>query len=260
MTETLIVEGLSAALGGRRVLSGLDLSFAPGRLHGLLGPNGAGKSTLLRVLAGLVPHAGRASIGPDAIAALPAGIRARRIAWLPQEHDVHWPLPVREVVALGRMPHGATLDRMGDADRAAVARALERTDMTAMADRPVTALSGGEKARALLARALATEAEILLADEPAEGLDPLHRLTVMEALRREARSGRIVIAVLHDLGLAARFADTVALMRPDAPAIQGAPATVLVPDRLREVFGVETKVTEDADGLHVAVIAPSPGR
>ena len=149
---------------------------------------------------------------------------------------------------------------MGDVDRAAVDRALERTDMTAMADRPVTELSGGERARALLARALATEAEVLLADEPAEGLDPLHRLTVMEVLRQEARSGGIVIAVLHDLALAARFADTVALIRPDALAVQGMPATVLVPERLREVFAVETKMTDDSDGLHVAVIAAAQGR
>lgn len=260
MTETLTVAGLSASLGGRRVLRDLDLSFAPGGLHCLLGPNGAGKSTLLRVLAGLVPHTGHASIGPDAIAAMPAKIRARRIAWLAQDHDVHQPLPVRDVVALGRMPHGAGLDRMSGADLAATARAMKRADITAVADRAVTELSGGERARALLARALATEAEILLADEPAEGLDPLHRFTVMEALREEARSGRIVIAVLHDLGTAARFADTITLMRPDAAAIQGAPAAMLVPERLQAVFSVETKVTQDADGLHVAVIGPSSGR
>jgi len=223
----------------------------------VLGPNGAGKSTLLRTIAGLTTHDGTIRLDGTAIARMRAGERARAVAWLPQDHEVHWPLPVREVVMLGRTPHGATLDRASDGDRRAVRDAMDRTDVAAMAERPVTELSGGERARALLARALATAAGLLLADEPASGLDPLHQLTIMEVLRAEARRGRIVLAVLHDLGLAARFADTVTLLRTGSPAVQGAPEDVLTADAIRSAFEIEAEVTHGPDGLRIVPLAPA---
>ncbi len=260
MTETLSASGLSVALGRRRVLADLELAFESGSFHCVLGPNGAGKSTLLRALAGLLPHAGSARIGDAEIAAMSPKLRARRIAWLPQDHAVHWPLPVRDVVALGRMPHGASLDRLHEADRDAVADAMARCDVAAMADRPVTELSGGERARVLLARALATGAEVLLADEPAAGLDPLHQLTIMAVLRAEARRGRVVVAVLHDLSLAARFADTVTLLHGGKVAMQGEPAAVLTAERIRDVFEIEASVEPREGGLRIAALGPAPHR
>ncbi len=257
MREGLVVSGLRVRLGRRLVLDGVDLVFRPGELHTVLGPNGAGKSTLLRAIAGLIPHQGRVRLDEADVAGMRRAERARAVAWLPQDHEVHWPLPVREVVMLGRTPHGATLDRASDLDRTAVEDAMRRTDVTAMADRPVTELSGGERARALLARAFATQAALLLADEPASGLDPLHQLTIMEALRAEARRGRIVLAVLHDLGLAARFADTVTLLRPGCAAVQGPPPQVLTPEAIRDAFGIEAEVGEGPDGPRIIPLRPA---
>lgn len=257
MTGALVVSGLRVRLGGRLVLDGIDLAFAPGLLHAVLGPNGAGKSTLLRAIAGLTAHDGTVRLGEIDVGRMRRSDRARAVAWLPQDHEVHWPLPVRDVVMLGRTPHGATLDRSSEADRAAAADAMARTDVATMADRPVTELSGGERARALLARAFATRAELLLADEPASGLDPLHQLTIMEALRAEARGGGIVLAVLHDLGLAARFADTVTLLRPGRAAVQGSPADVLTADAVRAAFEIEAEVGQGPDGLRIVPLRPA---
>jgi iron complex transport system ATP-binding protein len=257
MTGALVVSDLRVRLGARTVLDGLDLRFSAGLLHAVMGSNGAGKSTLLRAIAGLTAHDGMVRLDGAEVARMRRGDRARTVAWLPQNQEVHWPLPVREVVMLGRTPHGATLDRASDGDRRAVRDAMDRTDVTAMADRPVTELSGGERARALLARALATEAGLLLADEPASGLDPLHQLTIMEVLRAEARRGRIVLAVLHDLGLAARFADTVTLLRTGWPAVQGAPEDVLTAGAIRSAFEIEAEVTKGADGLRIVPLAPA---
>lgn len=248
---TIATHALSVSLGGRAILEGIDWTARAGEFICVLGPNGAGKSTLLRALSGLLKANG-VTLDGRALDSLSPRERARQIAWLPQTGQAVWPLDVRAVVALGRMPHGVTLDSLGARDNDAIENAIKACDLEALASRDVTTLSGGERARALLARALAVEAPVLLADEPVSALDPQHQLTVMDALRAQARRGRLVIAVLHDLTLAARFADRILLMSDGRIAADGPPQTVLTGALLRDVFGVEV-VTLEQDGMRIVL-------
>jgi iron complex transport system ATP-binding protein len=242
----LEARNLTVSLGARRVVEGVSLAIEPGLLTVLVGPNGAGKTTLVRALAGLLPGAVYADDRPlsDYVPAQ----RARLIGYLPQGHEMHWPIRVRAAVELGRLPFADRFRRSTADDRAAVDAALERLDLTALTDRPVTALSGGERARVALARALATGAPVLIADEPTSALDPRHRIGVMDTLRRLAGEGTAVLAVLHDLTLAARMADRVALMVDGRLAAFGPPADVLTQDRLKEAFGITTRLVETETG------------
>ena len=232
------VDGLTVRLGGRTVLDGVSLRAAAGELVCVLGPNGAGKSTLLRAIAGLVPAQGRVSLDGADLLALPPAVRAKRVAYLPQGHVAHWPIPARDAVAIGRLPHGGQPGRLGAADRAVVERALVMVDANHLADRPVTELSGGEKARIMLARALAVEAPLLLADEAVAALDPAHQLAVMSVLADLVRQGTTVLAVLHDLTLAARHASRLIVLDRGRVAADGPPGTVLDADLLAGVFGI----------------------
>ena len=236
----LALRDLSATLGGREVVSGLSLDLAAGSLLAIVGPNGAGKTSALRAIVGLLPHRGAITLDGAALPSLGRRERARRIAYLPQGHEAHWPLPARDIVALGRVPHGipdSTRPRGADAD--IIAHAMRLTDTEALADRPVTALSGGERARVALARVFAVEAPVVLADEPTASLDPRHQLAVMAALRRHADAGALVVTVTHDLGLAARFSDAVAVLDGGRLAAYGPPDEALSDGILREVFGIE---------------------
>jgi iron complex transport system ATP-binding protein len=236
----LTAEHVGAALGGRIVLHEVSLSLPRRHLVALLGPNGAGKTTLLRALAGLIPADGTIRVGGDRVADLSVRERARRFAYLPQGHVVHWPLPVRDIVALGRYPHGATDPaRLSAPDIAAVQRAMAAADIMELADRPVTELSGGERSRAVLARVLANEAPVILADEPTASLDPHYQIEVMRLLHRAAQDGALVIVVTHDLGLAARFADGILVLHEGRLAAAGPPATALAPSILAEVFRID---------------------
>ena len=227
MTDAALVTArdVNVTLAGRRVLRDVSLALSPGHLVALVGPNGAGKTTLLRALAGLVPSDGIIHVGGDDLSSLSLRERARRFAYLPQGHLVHWPLPARDIVALGRYPHGATDPaRLTTKDAEAVLRAMQAADVMEFSDRRVTELSGGERSRVALARALAVEAPVILADEPTSSLDPRHQIDVMKTLRTAVDKGALVIVVTHDLGLAARFADTVLVMAEGRLVSQGAPA------------------------------------
>ena len=252
MSGYLQAEGLSVRLGGRLAVEQLSLSLPRAHVAALVGPNGAGKTTLLRALAGLLPAEGAVLVDGSAVISLDLRERARRFAYLPQGQNVHWPLPVRDVVALGRYPHGATdPSRLGADDIAIVEHAMSATDVAAFADRPVTELSGGERSRVLLARALAVAAPVILADEPTTSLDPRHQIEVMHLLRTAARSA-LVIVVTHDLGLAARFADTVIVLQNGRLAASGPPQTTLSDDLLARVFEVRA-ARHEHDGTPVIV-------
>ena len=247
MTDVALVtaQALSVELAGRLVLRDVSLSLSPGHLVALVGPNGAGKTTLLRALAGLVSASGVVHVRGDALSSLSLRERARRFAYLPQGHLVHWPLPARDIVALGRYPHGATDPaRLTAKDAEAVLRAMRAADVMEFSERRVTELSGGERSRVALARALAVEAPVVLADEPTSSLDPRHQLDVMKTLRTAADQGGLVIVVTHDLGLAARFADTVVVMSEGRLVSEGAPAEALSKQVLGEVFRISAYRTE----------------
>jgi iron complex transport system ATP-binding protein len=256
-TALLTAQDLNVTLGGRAVLNNVSLSLSSRHLVVLVGPNGAGKTTLLRALAGLLPSGGTIRVGGDALSSLPLRERARRFAYLPQGHVVHWPLPARDIVALGRYPHGATDPaRLIAGDAEAVLRAMQATDAVDFSERLVTELSGGERSRVALARVLAVEAPVILADEPTASLDPRHQIDVMKNLRAAADKSALVIVVTHDLGLAARFADTVLVLSEGCLVSQGKPAEALSEQVMADVFRISAY---RAEYQREAVIVPWTG-
>ncbi len=239
----LTLSDFSVARGPCDVLRDISLSVGAGEFVGLLGPNGAGKTTLMRAALGLMPFRGRSSL-----AALSPRARARAAAWLPQQREIAWPVTVETLVALGRLPHLGAGQRPGARDQAAIDRAIARMQLDAFRKRAATQLSGGEQARVLIARTLAQDTPLLLADEPAAGLDPAHQITLMQTLREEARAGRSVIASIHDLGLAARFCDRLVVLSQGGVAADGPPARVLTADLLARVFHIRVYLQQSADG------------
>jgi iron complex transport system ATP-binding protein len=253
----LAAQQLEVALSGRPILNGVSLSLPSRQLVALVGPNGAGKTTLLRALAGLVPSTGSIEIGGDRLSSLSLRERARRFGYLPQGHHVHWPLPAKDVVALGRYPHGATDPaRLSLRDEQAVLRAMQATNVVEFAERPVTELSGGERSRVALARVLAVEASVLLADEPIASLDPRYQIDVMINLRSAADRGVLVVVVTHDLGLAARFSDTVLVLSDGRLVAQGKPEQALSDQIMADVFRISAY---RADYRNETVILPWAG-
>lgn len=248
---TALVEasGVGFAYGARSIFEEVALAIRPGELVALCGPNGAGKSTLLRLLLGLhAPSAGQVRLGGASVTTLSRRQIARRAALLPQDAPIDLPLTVREAVALGRLPH---LDRFAPEsadDAAAVARALEATDTAELFDRPVAELSGGERHRVHLARALAQEAPLLLLDEPTAGLDLAHQLQALDLLRATVDDGRGALVALHDLSLAARCCDRMILLAGGRIRADDSPVAVLTPEALAQVFGVRAEVRLDSEG------------
>lgn len=238
---------ISVAINRASIVNTASLSISTGELVGLIGPNGAGKSTLLKAVLGLRGRdTGDVLLDGADFLAQPPQQRARHVAYLPQERHVEWRLPARDIVMLGRYPHRAPFGGPTPDDHAAVNRALDAVDGHAIADRPVSVLSGGERTRILLARALAVEAPLLLADEPTTALDPYHQLHVMEILRARARAGAGILTVLHDLALAARFMDRVILMHAGAIAAEGKPSEVLTPENLARTYRIEALTSTNA--------------
>ena len=253
---------ISLRLGGAKILDSASLDVRPGELLGLLGPNGAGKSTLLRVMAGLLkPDAGEVRLDGAVLGAMAVGERARRIAFMPQ-HDARHPFTALETVLMGRYPHLGRFELEGAGDREIARTAMERTDTGEFEARQLDTLSGGERQRVLLARTLTQMAAVLLLDEPAANLDLKHRLSIMDVLRGEIDEREIaVVMALHDLSLAGRYCDRLALMSNGAIAAEGTPADVLTPANLREVFEVETFVEADpvTGRPQVSLLGPAGG-
>jgi iron complex transport system ATP-binding protein len=251
MSGALSLDKVSVTLGGRVIVNDVALSFGPGRFVALLGPNGAGKTTLLKAMAGLLPSTGTILLGDQIVSNLPRNERARRIGYLPQGHQVHWPLSARDVVALGRYPHGlADPARMGEDHAKVIEAAMARTDTIRFADQPVSTLSGGERARVMLARVLAVEANVLLADEPTASLDPRHQIATMQDLKAESRRGALVVAVTHDISLASRLADEIVLMHEGRIIAHGSPLEALSDGHLVTAYGVKA-LRQSVDGEDV---------
>lgn len=235
----LSVENLSVRLGHRQVLNGLGFEVEAGEFVGLIGPNGAGKSTLLRSVLDLVPTQGHIRLSGEVAGAMNARRRAARVAYLAQEREIAWAVPVETIVALGREPHRAGFAALTTQDRTIIDAAMQRMDIEAFRDRIATELSGGEKARVLTARALAQDAPLLLADEPTAGLDPAHQISLMRLFASLAAGGKSVVASLHDLGLAARWCSRLLLLHEGRIVADGSPKQVLTPQNLRDIYGVE---------------------
>jgi len=245
----LEAQGVGVRLGGRDVLRDVDFRLEGGGLVGLIGPNGAGKTTLARCLAGLQPLAsGGVRIDDTPLAAWPRHRLARVMAYLPQGAEAHWEVTVEVLVGLGRLPWRESWGVPDGADRAAIDRALRVTELEDFRHRSVRALSGGERARVMLARALAGEPRLLLADEPVANLDPYHRLEVMEHLAALADAGTGVVVVLHDLTLASRFCRRLVLLHEGRVHADGPPLEVVDPVHLRRCFRVEAHLGRLEDG------------
>jgi iron complex transport system ATP-binding protein len=239
----LTAESLTLTLGHRRVVDGVDLTLASGKITVLLGPNGAGKTSLLRALAGLiVPHGGSACLDSADIAHISPRDRARRIGYLPQSAELAWSLPVREVVALGRHPWRSPFAALGPADVRLIDEALTATDTIHLADRLTGELSGGERARVLLARVICGTPEWLLADEPLASLDPAHQLDILDRFRAIADTGCGVVLVLHDLNHAVRIADEVILLRDGRLVTHGSATAVLDAANIGRVFDLTVDI------------------
>ena len=253
MIAPLVLEDVSVTYGRRAALDRINVAFAAGRVTGLVGANGAGKTTLLRAALGLVPLSGAGTVRvldrPR-----PQWSReglARAMAYLPQGGEAHWPVEARKVVALGRFPHRAPFAPTDAEDLSAVDHALARCDALAFAGRRIDRLSAGERARVLLARALATESPILLADEPAAHLDPAHQLRLMELLREEARRDVAVVVTLHDLSLASRFCDDVLILAQGRILAGGNPETALSDENLAAAFAIRPLKLGEGDKMPV---------
>jgi iron complex transport system ATP-binding protein len=233
----LVADGLGLSLDGHRVLDRVSIWLAVGEWVAIVGPNGAGKSTLLSLLAGLRrPDTGTIALDGRPLEQWPSAERARRIAWLSQHGEADGEIAVGDVVMLGRLPHHGLFGTPDAADRAAVDAAMRETECEAFVHRRLNALSGGERQRVLLARALATQAPVMLLDEPTTHLDAPHQRSLLRSLRARARAGAAVATVLHDLTLALAAERLIVLdagrLRADGP-----PADARVRDTLTEVFG-----------------------
>ena len=243
MSAFLTMWDADANLGGRSVLDGTDVQVEAGELVAVVGPNGAGKSSLIRAFAGLLPLTGGVvRLMGDDISTLSSRERAARVAYLPQEKQIAWNLPAIEIAALGA-------PFLSAADALIVARAaLDEVEAGYLANRGVAEMSGGERARVLLARALTTGATGLLVDEPIAGLDPEAQLMVLERLQARARSGQAVLISLHDLTLAARFADRVVVLDHGGVVADAPPMLALTPEVMARVFGLNGRWIVGPDG------------
>jgi iron complex transport system ATP-binding protein len=233
----LAADGLSVGYTGRIVVGDASFSVGAGQVLVVLGPNGCGKTTLLKTCLGLLPAIdGTAALDGRDVASMPPRTRARIAAWVPQTAEAAWSFRVRDIVAQGRYPIRGAFQAFGGDDEAAIEHALEAMDMAAFSSRPMSSLSGGEARRALIARALAQEAPLLVLDEPAAHLDPGRQMELMELLRTLARGGKAVAVSVHDVNAARRYADLALLVGRDGSTAFGPPADMLTPGRLEDAY------------------------
>ena len=239
----LSVHDLGVTLRNRQVFQGVSFDVEPGEFIGLIGPNGAGKTTLMRASLGLLPHQGASTISR-----MTARDRAQAVAWMPQSREVAWPISVERIVALGRLPHLPAGRGLPPHDQTHVDGAIARLGLEAFRNRAASRLSGGEQARALIARALAQDTPLIMADEPIAGLDPAHQISAMGVFRELADEGRAVMVSIHDLGLAARHCTRLILLAEGGVMADGPPEAVLTPALMARAFGVSVWRENTAKG------------
>ncbi|MDR6430642.1 ABC transporter ATP-binding protein [Brucella pseudogrignonensis] len=243
----LSVKNLDVSLGHKVVLEAVSFEVGEGEFIGLIGPNGAGKTTLLRALLGLTPSAGTISLNGSDLRRMHVADRAKAIAYLPQERDVAWPVTVRMLVSLGRSALKPVFAGLDGGDEIAIETAMQRMGVAEFASRPANELSGGERARALIARVLAQDTPIILADEPVAGLDPAHQLELMEVFAGLTAEKKTVIASLHDLGLAAKYCTRLIVLDQGKLVADGISEEVLTPQLLNEVYGIDGQLLKIDD-------------
>jgi len=250
----LSVKNILLTIGEANILKGVSAELRRGELVGLIGPNGAGKSSLLKAILGLVSVTdGAVSLDGEQLADMAITDRAKLVSYAAQGAPVHWPLLVEHVVGLGRMPHLNPWQKLTVSDEKAIAAAITATDCMHLKGRTVTSLSGGERARVLMARVLAADTPYILADEPVASLDPAHQLDVMEILKTQALSGKGVMVVLHDLALAARYCDRIIMLDGGKQIGQDTPEVMLSDEHLAKVFGVRAVRVSDGDDQFLVI-------
>ena len=249
----LSVENLSVTIDGTELVSPASFTLTPGELVIMLGPNGAGKTLTLQHAIGLErPSGGSATLSGQDTHAMPPMTRAQYLTYLPQTRPLAWPLRVRDLVALGRFAHGTRLGKLSPEDENAIATAMQACDIAHLANRKASTLSGGELARVHCARAFAATTPLLIADEPVAALDPRHQFAIMNLFRAFVDQGGGALVVLHDITLAAKYADRLLWMKDGYLVADGTPADTLTPQRLAEIYGVQATFT---DG-HVQIDGP----
>ncbi|MEZ7195801.1 ABC transporter ATP-binding protein [Pseudodesulfovibrio karagichevae] len=254
-SAAFVLRDLGFAYGERPVLEHLDLTLDPGMVHGVIGPNGSGKSTLLDLLAGLLaPGSGSANLNGEDVSACPPARLARLCALVSQDQALRFPFTVAETVLMGRHPHIPRFSRPTPHDLERVERALAAMDLQGLRHRAVADLSGGERQRTAVARGLAQDTPVLLLDEPTSAMDIRHAMAAMDELTRLARAGRTVVAVLHDLNLAARYCDNLVMLDKGAVHAYGNVSRTLTPDNIHAVFGVRAAVLKTEYGPQIAYI------
>jgi len=260
----LSVDQLTVALDGHTILQDVCFDVSPGRWVGVLGPNGAGKTTLLRAIGGHIPFDGDICMEGASVEDMNAPDRARTLAFVRQARSLTFDFTVEEFVLLGRAPHRGWLQSYRSSDRKRVRDALSRVDLEGFESRSVLSLSGGEMQRVFLAQALVQDADLLLLDEPTAHLDVHYQFSFMEQVRAQVAEGRTVLAVAHDLELAARYADRLLLFDDGTLRAKGPPLSVLTPDRIADVFGMQTELDRHPDGTlridYLGPVASSPAQ
>jgi iron complex transport system ATP-binding protein len=259
MTPAIETQNLSFAYGERCVLNGVSARIEKGEMVGLLGPNGSGKTTLLKIISGVLPASDNVKIDDRKIGSYNRRELSRLFAVVPQEHAINFPYTVTEIVLMGRASHHSSLALEGKKDLEVARQSMELTETLASADRYLHELSGGEKQRVIIARALTQEPGILLLDEPSAFLDLRHQVHTLKLMRRLNRERQLtIIAAMHDLNLAALFFPRLLMLRDGKIYRDGAPAEVLTEETIFEVYGIRVRVRQDSTGESSQIsISPS---
>lgn len=236
---------ISVVKDGQSLVKDASFTLKPGELTVLLGPNGAGKTSLLQASLGIErPNAGTAMVDGHNIASLSPQARARKISYLPQTRPLAWPARAADIVALGRFAYGASPARLGDDDRRAIDKAITACELTHLAERAADTLSGGELARLHFARTLAAQTDYLIADEPVAALDPQHQFRILDLIRSYVDTGNSALIILHDINLAARYADQLLWMKDGEIVARGSVKDSLSPERIEQIYNIQAEIKD----------------